>query len=238
MISETLHVMVLHYRNKGRAIEPTLPEQKRPHEHTAQLTFRSASLEVGNTQDDPISRHIFVNIQTRRQLMDIDPVTGLPLLRAKVTTNSSCWTCTRCGLRSTMFWFRYRQPTFIRLAIVLWVLAFGLSASQGCLAQPIHNPATTHASLNTTQDHNGQNDRSLGCLQHCADAAIAVSPSLHLQMFDLSSWTFLLLIPALLILYPSPLRFCFSCITAPCASQTACPPDFRPFQRLNRLYVR
>lgn len=31
--------------------------------------------EVGNTQYDPISRHIFVNIQTRGQLIDIDPAT-------------------------------------------------------------------------------------------------------------------------------------------------------------------
>ena len=130
-----------------------------------------------------------------------------------------------------MFWFRYRQPTFIRLAIVLWVLAFGLAASQGCLAQPSHNPATTHASLNTTLDHNGQDDRALGCLQHCADAAIAVSPSLHLQMFDLSSWTFLLLIPALLIFYPAPSSaFAFLALRRPAPARL---PARLTFVRLN-----
>ncbi|MET3653154.1 YncE family protein [Dyella japonica] len=31
--------------------------------------------EVGNTQYDPVSRHIFANVQTRKQLVEIDPVT-------------------------------------------------------------------------------------------------------------------------------------------------------------------
>jgi DNA-binding beta-propeller fold protein YncE len=31
--------------------------------------------EVGNTQYDPVSRHIFVNVQSRRQLLEIDPAT-------------------------------------------------------------------------------------------------------------------------------------------------------------------
>ncbi|MDY7568096.1 hypothetical protein QN400_22615 [Pseudomonas sp. RTC3] len=101
-----------------------------------------------------------------------------------------------------MFWFRYHQSAFMRFAIVLWVLAFGLAATQGCLTQPSHNPATTHVSLNTVQDDDSHDAHPLGCIEHCADAAIAVSPSQHLQLFDLSSWTFLLLIPALLIFYP------------------------------------
>jgi YVTN family beta-propeller protein len=32
--------------------------------------------EVGNTQYDPVSRHIFANVQTRDQLVEIDPVTA------------------------------------------------------------------------------------------------------------------------------------------------------------------
>lgn len=31
--------------------------------------------EVGNTQYDPVSKHIFANVQTRKQLVEIDPVT-------------------------------------------------------------------------------------------------------------------------------------------------------------------
>ena len=130
-----------------------------------------------------------------------------------------------------MFWFRHRQPTFIRLAIVLWVLAFGLAATQGCLVQPSHNPATTHVSLITTQDHDSHDAHALGCLQHCADTAIAVSPSLHLQIFDLFSWTLLLLIPALLILYPAnPSAFAFLALRRPVPAR---PPARLIFVRSN-----
>ncbi|MBP5956072.1 hypothetical protein ICA16_10400 [Pseudomonas anatoliensis] len=130
-----------------------------------------------------------------------------------------------------MLWFRHRQPTFIRLAIVLWVLAFGLAATQGCLAQPSHNPATTHVSLITTQDQDSHDAHALGCLQHCADTAIAVSPSLHLQIFDLFSWTLLLLIPALLILYPAnPSAFAFLALRRPVPAR---PPARLIFVRFN-----
>ena len=130
-----------------------------------------------------------------------------------------------------MFWFRHRQPAFIRLAIVLWVLAFGLAATQGCLVQPSHNPATTHVSLNTAQDHDSHDTHALGCLQHCADTAITVSPSLHLQIFDLFSWTFLLLLPALLILYPaSPSAFAFLALQRPAPAR---PPARLSFVSFN-----
>ncbi|NUT88416.1 hypothetical protein HNO91_18425 [Pseudomonas corrugata] len=130
-----------------------------------------------------------------------------------------------------MFWFRHRQPAFLRLAIVLWVLAFGLAAAQGCLVQPSHNPATTHASLNTAQDDDGHEAHAVGCLQHCADAAIAVSPSLHLQILDLFSWPLLFLIPALLIFYPAtPSAFAFLALRRPVP---ASPPVRLIFVRLN-----
>lgn len=37
--------------------------------------------DVGNTQYDPVSKHIFVNVQTRRQLIEIDPATDKILAR-------------------------------------------------------------------------------------------------------------------------------------------------------------
>jgi hypothetical protein len=133
--------------------------------------------------------------------------------------------------RFSMFWFRHHLLTFIRLAFVLWVLAFGLAATQGCLAQPSLNPATTHVSLNTAQDHDSHDAHALDCLQHCADAAIAISPSLHLKIFDLSSWTFLLLIPALLILYPAnPFAFAFLALRRPAPAR---PPVRLIFVRFN-----
>ncbi|KAH0437579.1 hypothetical protein KCU90_g3761, partial [Aureobasidium melanogenum] len=37
--------------------------------------------EVGNTQYDPVSRHIFVNVQSRQQLVEIDPTTDRIIAR-------------------------------------------------------------------------------------------------------------------------------------------------------------
>jgi YVTN family beta-propeller protein len=37
--------------------------------------------EVGNTQYDPVTKHIFANVQTRRQLVEIDPVTDKAISR-------------------------------------------------------------------------------------------------------------------------------------------------------------
>ncbi|WP_191486930.1 hypothetical protein [Pseudomonas sp. FEN] len=130
-----------------------------------------------------------------------------------------------------MSWFRHRQATFIRLAIVLWLLAFGLAASQGCLVLPEHNPATTHVSLNIAQDGASHDAHASGCLQHCADTAIAVSPSPHLQAFDLFSWSLLLLIPALLMLYPATLSVCPFLVLRRLAP--AKPPARLIFVRLN-----
>jgi hypothetical protein len=130
-----------------------------------------------------------------------------------------------------MFWFRHHQARLIHLAIVLWVLAFGMALTQGCLAQPSHNLVTTHVSHNTAQDVDRHDAHDLGCIQHCADAAIAVSPSLHVQMLDPSSWTFPLLIPALLILYPAPSSaFAFLALRRPVPSR---PPARLMFVRFN-----
>ncbi|KJH77605.1 hypothetical protein UB23_07470 [Pseudomonas sp. ES3-33] len=115
-----------------------------------------------------------------------------------------------------MFWFRHRHPAFIGLTIVLWAIAFDLAASLGCLAQPSQTPATAQALMSTVHNHESYDAHAPACLQHCADAVIAVSPSLHLQIFELSSWMFLFLIPALLILYPSnPCAFAFLVLRRP-----------------------
>lgn len=127
-----------------------------------------------------------------------------------------------------MFWFRHHQAAFMRLAIVLWVLAFGMAVSQGCLAQPSHNPATPHVSLNTHDD--GHDAHTIGCLQYCTDSAIAISPSLHLPELDLFSWMFLLLIPALLLYSTKPSAFAFLALQRPAPAR---PPARLIFVRFN-----
>ena len=129
-----------------------------------------------------------------------------------------------------MFWFRHHQAAFMRLAIVLWVLAFGMAASQGCLAQPSHNPATPHVSLNTSQHDAGHDAHAIGCLQHCADTAIAISPSLHLPVLDLASWAFLLLVPTLLSYPTKPSAFAFLALQRPAPAR---PPARLTFVRFN-----
>ena len=129
-----------------------------------------------------------------------------------------------------MFWFRHHQATFMRLAIVLWVLAFGMAASQGCLAQPSHNPATPHVSLSTSQHDDGHDAHATGCLQYCADTAIAISPSLQLPVLDLASWAFLLLVCALLLYPTKPSGFAFLALQRPAPAR---PPARLIFVRFN-----
>lgn len=129
-----------------------------------------------------------------------------------------------------MFWFRHHQAAFMRFAIVLWVLAFGMAASQGCLAQPSHNPATPHVSLNTLQHDDGHDTHTIGCLQYCADTAIAISPSLHLPVLDLASWAFLLLVPTLLLYPTKPSAFAFLALQRPAPAR---PPARLTFVRSN-----
>lgn len=129
-----------------------------------------------------------------------------------------------------MLWFRHHQPAFMRLAIVLWVLAFGMAATQGCLAQPSHNPATPHVSLSTSQHDNGHDAHTIGRLQYCADTAIAISPSLHLPVLDLASWAFLLLVPALLLYSTKPSAFAFLALQRPAPAK---PPARLIFVRFN-----
>lgn len=40
--------------------------------------------EVGNTRYDPVVRHIFVNVQSRRQLVEIDPATDRIITRIEL----------------------------------------------------------------------------------------------------------------------------------------------------------
>jgi YVTN family beta-propeller protein len=40
--------------------------------------------EVGNTQYDPVTRHMFANVQTRRELVEIDPVTDTVISRTSL----------------------------------------------------------------------------------------------------------------------------------------------------------
>ncbi|MFC5698415.1 hypothetical protein ACFPU0_23075 [Pseudomonas sp. GCM10022186] len=92
------------------------------------------------------------------------------------------------------------------MALVLWLLAFGLAASHGCLSYPPHDPVFTHAEvLASTHDQSHQLHAS-GCLQFCEDGASTLNLSPGNVSFDLGSWV-LLILPAFLLSAVIPPRF-------------------------------
>lgn len=101
-----------------------------------------------------------------------------------------------------MEWFRQQRRSLIRLTLAVWLLALLVATVQGCLEQPLHDLAAPQDGVLAAQQAEQQGAQASGCLQHCAAAAVAISPTLQLPMFDLFSWA-LLLLPALALLNPA-----------------------------------
>jgi hypothetical protein len=102
-----------------------------------------------------------------------------------------------------MDWFRQQRHFLMRLTLAVWLLALLLATAQGCLVQPLHELTAAHDTPLAAQHADGHRAHASGCLQHCADAAVALSPALQLPSLDLFSWTLLLLLPALALLNPA-----------------------------------
>lgn len=102
-----------------------------------------------------------------------------------------------------MYWVRHHRRSFMRFTLAVWVLALWMAAFQGCLVQPDHNLAASHNTLFAAPHADDHASHASGCLQHCADAAVAISPSLHIPTLDIFSWAILLLLPALALLNPA-----------------------------------
>jgi hypothetical protein len=96
-----------------------------------------------------------------------------------------------------MEWFRQQRRGFMRLTLAVWLLALLVATAQACLVQPPHALAAPHDSGMAAQHADQHSAQASGCLQHCADAAVAISPSLQLPSLELFSWALLLLLPAL-----------------------------------------
>ncbi|MBX9754590.1 MAG: hypothetical protein K2X80_07530 [Pseudomonadaceae bacterium] len=107
-----------------------------------------------------------------------------------------------------MDWFRQQRHFLMRLTLAVWLLALLVATAQGCLVQPLHDQAAPHDSVLATQQAEQHSAHASGCLQHCADAAVAISPTLHLLSLDLFSWALLLLLPALTLLNPTNSATC------------------------------
>lgn len=106
-----------------------------------------------------------------------------------------------------MIWFRNRQRALLRMALVLWVLAFGVAASHGCLSYPAHDPALAHADLSTSLDAPEHQLHASGCLQFCDDSASALNAAPGHLSLDLVFWVLLLTLPVLFLPAVIPVRF-------------------------------
>lgn len=99
-----------------------------------------------------------------------------------------------------MNWFRQHSSYLVRLTLAVWGLALLVATLQGCLVQPLHELAAPHDTPLAAQHADEHRAHASGCLQHCADTAVAISPALQLPTLDIFSWAFLLLLPALALL--------------------------------------
>lgn len=129
-----------------------------------------------------------------------------------------------------MTWFRNRLPQLIRLALVLWLLAFAVAAGQGCLSQPPHDPAASHALLEHAGPDHDHAAHASGCLQFCEDTSVSLLSSLSLLSFGHALWVVLFIVPALLIGARGTLPFAFLALQLPAPPA---PPARLRFVRFN-----
>jgi hypothetical protein len=101
-----------------------------------------------------------------------------------------------------MDWFRQQRRGLMRLTLAVWLLALLVAAAQGCLVQPLHDLAAPHNGGLAVQQADQHSAHASGCLQHCADPEVAISPALQLPSLDLFSWALLMLLSALALLNP------------------------------------
>ncbi|MFZ3182654.1 MAG: hypothetical protein WA173_00720 [Pseudomonas sp.] len=102
-----------------------------------------------------------------------------------------------------MDWFRQQRRGLLRLTLAVWLLALLVATAQGCLVKPLHDLAAPHDGVLATQQADQHSAHASGCLQHCADAAVAISPTVQLPSLELFSWALVLLLPALALLNPA-----------------------------------
>ncbi|WP_371227487.1 hypothetical protein ACAW63_18330 [Pseudomonas sp. QE6] len=129
-----------------------------------------------------------------------------------------------------MTWFRNHQCTLLRMAIVLWVLAFGVAASHGCLSYPAHDAAVVHADVSAGPDGPAHQLHASGCLQFCDDSASALNPTPDHLSLNQVFWVLLFTLPVLVLPAIIPPRFGALATHLPAPSR---PPARLSFVRFN-----
>ena len=129
-----------------------------------------------------------------------------------------------------MIWFRSHQRALLRMALVLWALAFGVPASNGCLSYPVHDLALAHADIPTSLHDSAHQLHASGCLQFCEDSASALNPAPSHLLLEQAFWGTLLALPFLFLTAVIPMRFGALAIRLPAPPR---PPARLSFVRFN-----
>lgn len=129
-----------------------------------------------------------------------------------------------------MSWFRTHHRALLRIALVLWALAFGIAASHGCLSYPTHDPAIAHVEASASPHDQSHRLHASGCLQFCEDSSTAPPLSLgHMSLVQVS-WILLLILPTLFLPAVIPTRFSALAVHLPAPPR---PPARLSFVRFN-----
>lgn len=128
-----------------------------------------------------------------------------------------------------MHGFRSHLPMLIRQVLALWLLAFAVVASQGCLSLPPHDLATAHE-ISRIGHVDSHEQHASGCQQYCEHSATALNPALALPTFEHALWAALLLLPVVFLSARSPTPFAFLALHRPAPPR---PPARLRFVRFN-----
>lgn len=130
-----------------------------------------------------------------------------------------------------MYWFRHHYHTLLRFTLGVWVLAVIVTVFHGCLVQSEHSLSATHEASFSLQQGDEHALHASGCLQHCADAAKAISPVSQISTLDLASLALALLFSTMMLLNPArTITFAALALKRPAPSR---PPARLIFVRFN-----
>lgn len=129
-----------------------------------------------------------------------------------------------------MHGFRTHLPLLIRQVLALWLLAFAVAASQGCLSLPPHDLNAAHEITSSAGHDDSHEQHASGCLQYCEHRATALNPALTLPTFEHALWAALLLLPVVFLSARPPTPFAFLALHRPAPPR---PPVRLSFVRFN-----
>ncbi|MDE3739983.1 hypothetical protein [Metapseudomonas resinovorans] len=129
-----------------------------------------------------------------------------------------------------MSWLRFHQRSLLRMALVLWLLAFGVAASHGCLSYLPHDLASGHDEVSSSLHERSHQLHASGCLQFCEDGATALKLASGQVLLDQIFWPLLLLLPVALLPAVIPPRFAALAFHLPAPPR---PPARLRFVRFN-----